>query len=147
MKKIVLAALVLLGALCTAHAEAKDKEDYKFLISITRATGKQELIYTDLYVLSGAATASSVTVGGKSVGSGEEACDSHMKVAVKGTDGLFVSLDDNEVTPLYDLHRSWDIAWNDQLTILSQTHKRLFTVTMLKCPFPLIMMVPDKEEF
>ncbi len=144
MKRIRLAlAMFFFGFIFVWQAEAKEKSDYLFLVTITKSTGEQEFIYTDLYVLSGTSTASSVTVGNEGVGSGEEVCDSHMKIAVKGTDGLFIKGEETE--SLNHEHRSWDIKWNDKLTILSQKYDKLFLVEMQKCPFPLIRMFPNKE--
>ena len=144
MLKILSALLLLL--LCsvfTPLAQAKNKSDYLFLITINRATGQQELIYTDLYVLSGTATASSVIVGNRSVGSGDETCGRNMKIAVRGTDGLLVK--QAKESSLRGIHEAWEIGWNDRVTVLSQKYQKLFTVTMQECPFPLIRMVPDKE--
>ena len=146
MKKIGLTALLLsffVGSVGAWQAEAKEKDYYLFLVTITRSTGEQEFIYTDLYVLSGTSTATNVTVGTKSSGSGVDVCDSHMIIAVKGTDGLFVN--GKGIESLDNIHRFWNIAWNDKLTILSQKYGILFSVEMQRCPFPLIRMVPVKE--
>ena len=140
---IAFAVLFSVSALFSANAEAKEKDEYVFLVTITRADGSQELIYTDSYILSGTSTASSVWYGGDTMGSGEDFCDNHMNLAVKGDPGLYIK--DGKYELLENVHRSWNIAWNDTLTIVGQKWGRQTTVTMQKCPFPLIRIVPDDQ--
>lgn len=136
-----LAAFTLFGT----DVRANEKSEYVFRITITRAGGDQEVIYTDFYVLSGTSTASSIVVGhSTAIGSGTEFCDSHTNIAVAGGPGLHVKNGKEE--SLDGVHTSWDIAWNDVLTIVGQKWNRQTTPKMQKCPFPLIRMVPDEKE-
>ncbi len=128
-------SLLLSGLLFGFGANAKEREDYTFLITIAPYDGgKEEIIYADQYELMGIVKIESELVDGRRM----DTCRRYMRLAVKNTDGAVY--DHRSDGKLLSKYNNWIIAPNDKISVLHQETKKLSTVKMRDCPEPSILI-------